>query len=572
MRVSSGWGEVLLRVTRYCLVVWAPLLLADQSLPGSTLLDVSEPGPGLSAVQLAQSSLAPDNAPAVLAAPRFDIRSYRLDGNTLLKASDIAEAVAPYTGKSKDFGDVQHALEAVQALYQKRNYAGVQVTLPEQELERGEVMFRVVEPRVTRILVEGNEHFKLDNIRRTVPGLRLQEPPNSKRIASGIRLANENPAKQSAVLLRPGAKEGDVDAVIRVADVHPVRYSVSIDNTGTKETGFQRVGFAYQHANLFDRDHVLTTQFITSPANPNDVQVLGLGYRIPFYSLGDSIDLIAGYSSVDSGTVENLFTVAGQGAIYAMRYNHNLTRWGDLEHKLVYGIDYRSYQNSVIILNGGLVNLVPDITVHPFSVTYHGQIRQQSSEWGFYLGYAQNIKGGNDGTDDIIKSSRRNGRTTYRIWRLGASYARQVFGDWQMRIKLDGQFTRDALISPEQFGMGGADGVRGFNERYGTNDRGHRANFEIFTPDVSKKFGSDNSQLRLLAFYDTGAVGRNSVLPSELKAASVDSFGFGLRMNYGKNASFKADYAQVIHDGTESGTRAGRTHANRFHVTFAYVF
>ena len=159
MRVSSGWGEVLLRVTRCCLVVWAPLSLADQSLPGSTLLDVSEPGPGLSVVQLAQSSLTPDNAPAVLAAPRFDIRSYRLDGNTLLKASDIAEAVAPYTGKSKDFGDVQHALEAVQALYQKRNYAGVQVTLPEQELERGEVMFLVVEPRVTRILVEGNEHF-----------------------------------------------------------------------------------------------------------------------------------------------------------------------------------------------------------------------------------------------------------------------------------------------------------------------------------------------------------------------------------------------------------------------------
>jgi len=85
---------------------------------------------------------------------------------------------------------------------------------------------------------------------------------------------------------------------------------VSLDNTGNEATHRYRSGFAYQHANRFDRDHVLTAQFVTSPGNRHDVYVYGLGYRIPIYSLGDSIDLIASYSNVDSGTVQDLFTVA----------------------------------------------------------------------------------------------------------------------------------------------------------------------------------------------------------------------------------------------------------------------
>jgi len=38
----------------------------------------------------------------------------------------------------------------------------------EQELERGEVKFVVVEVKVRKIAVDGNEHFSAENIRRSV--------------------------------------------------------------------------------------------------------------------------------------------------------------------------------------------------------------------------------------------------------------------------------------------------------------------------------------------------------------------------------------------------------------------
>lgn len=522
------------------------------------------------AILLAQADAVATDAAAD--ALRFEIRSYRIEGNTLLPQEMIDHLLARHAGARRDFGDVQRALEALQGLYQDQGYAGILVTLPEQELDRGTVLFRVLEPKIGRVLVEGNEHFSADNARRSVPALVPGTTPNTRDVAASIKVANENPAKQTAVLLRPGSRDGEVDAVIRVADVPPMRYSVSFDNTGNKETGTYRTGVAFQHGNLFDRDHVLTLQYVTSPRNINDVEVYGLGYRIPLYARGDSIDLIAGYSTVDSGTVQNLFDVSGQGAVYALRYNQNLAKLGEFEHRLVYGVDYRAYQNLVTPV-GGSFNFVPDMTVHPLSLTYGGALRQQQREVSFYVGYTQNLPGGNDGTNTDFKNSRLDSRAAYRIWRFGGVFSRTFAKDWQFRLKADAQYSPDALISAEQFGLGGAESIRGFNERYASNDRGHRSNWEIYTPDVAAGFGAgDSARLRFLGFYDTGRLGRNRRQPGELAHVSLDSIGFGFRFSYRTNLTVKADYAQVLHDGTQAGTPVGRRYANRWHLVIGYVF
>src|SRR5687768_963241 len=65
---------------------------------------------------------------------RFEISRFEVAGNTLLSAAEVQGAVAPFTGANRDFGDVQRALEALEALYHERGYNVVTVQLPEQEL------------------------------------------------------------------------------------------------------------------------------------------------------------------------------------------------------------------------------------------------------------------------------------------------------------------------------------------------------------------------------------------------------------------------------------------------------
>jgi hemolysin activation/secretion protein len=538
--------------------------------------------PAKSAVEPAKpiSSAPAEIVPvALVASPKFEIRRYRLEGNTLLAQERIDQVLAPFAGQSKDFGDVQRALEALQAAYQAAGYGSVEIRLPEQELERGEVRFIVLEVKIGKIIVEGNQHFNSANVRRSVPSLREGETPNTLEIAKSMRLANENPSKQSAVLLRGAERDGQVDATIRVADIDPTRWSMSLDNTGNESTGRARLGVAYQHANLFDRDHVLTAQFITSPTKFKDANVFGIGYKIPLYSLGDSVDLVAGYSNVDSGTVQNLFAVSGQGSIFGARYNQALPKWRDLEHRITYGLDYRIYQNQVVP-EGTQTNLVPDITVHPMSLTYSANVRSTGQDLSFYLNMAQNIPGGNDGSTEDFQCPRpsdglcsRAGATArYTLFRGGFNYVRVVKTDWQFRTNFSAQYTEDALVAPEQFGIGGADSVRGFNERYVSNDKGYRTSLEFYTPDMAKPFGFKDGRLRFLAFYDTGALHRNYTLATEQSAMHLDSGGLGLRLNYKNYFSARLDWAHVFHDGSGFSEPENRNNSNKFHFSAAWVW
>jgi hemolysin activation/secretion protein len=574
---------IAFRVAQWAFHVLAAVLPAHvQSSPESGSPEFAATAP---AVLLAQAgppktpSVAPaaDIVPAEPAAPpKFEIRRYQLEGNTLLRPEVIARVLAPYTGKDKDFGDVQRALEVLQGAYQEAGYGAVEIRLPEQELERGEVRFVVIETKIVRITIEGNEHFTRENIRRSVPGLRVGETPNSRRIAESIRLANENPSKQSTVLLRGSEREGEVDATVRVADIDPRRWSASLDNTGNQNTGRARLGLAFQDSNMWERDHVMTAQFITSPSKFEEVLVLGLGYKIPFYESGNSIDIVAGYSNVDSGTVQDLFVVAGQGTIFGARYNQALRKWGDLEHKLIYGLDYRIYQNQVTVEGaGGEPTLVPDITVRPVSLTYTANWRVTGHDLNFHFSMSQNIPGGNDGQEEDFKQQGARfevGTANYKLYRAGLNYVKVLPADWQFRTNLAGQFTNDALIAPEQFGIGGADSIRGFNERYASNDKGYKATFEIYTPDYGKTWGLADGRLRFLAFYDTGSLRRNFTTANEFDQASLDSGGLGLRLSYKTSFTMRFDVAHVFHDGTNYNSPDTRRNIKKFHLSLAWVY
>lgn len=121
-------------------------------------------------------------------------------------------------------------------------------------------------------------------------------------------------------------------------------------------------------------------QYTTNPEHPSKVAIYGLGYRIPLYAYNSSVEIFAGYSDVDSGTLQGLFNVSGSGTVAGVRYNLHLPKIADYEHKLSFGLDYRAYKNNVTFLG---VSTVPDVTVHPYNIAYNGLWRMSSAETGF---------------------------------------------------------------------------------------------------------------------------------------------------------------------------------------------
>ena len=555
----------------------------------------------LAALCAAGLALTPAAAPAE-DAPRFEIRRFVFDGATLVPASRLQAVTAPFTGPGRDFGDVQRALEAVERLYGEAGYSAVQVLLPEQELERGEIRLRVIEARLGRVVVEGNRYFDDANIRASVPSLAPGAPPNIVSVGRNLRVANENPSKQATVLLRSGSEEATVDAVVRVIDEPPAKYSVTVDSTGTRETGWLRVGLGYQNANVAGRDQVLTLQAVGAPYDSNDpnelsiepskrVLILGMGLRVPLYEQGDAIDVIAGYSNVDSGTVGGLFNVSGAGGIFGARYTRYLDRQGDYDHRLAFGWDVRGYHNSGVQAVGSPQQLQPDITVRPLSLNYSGLLRRPQSETEFSLGAWRNIPGGNDGEPaDFCQLppnapygvSRTDGMghcpdPYYLLWRWTFNHNQALPRDWQLRFGFSGQDTRDMLVAGEQFGIGGQDSVRGFDERALIDDRGYRGTLELYTPDFGARAGWGDTRARALAFYDWGTVQRVQPAPGDPVRQGIASVGIGLRVNRGSWLAFRLDWGLVVDGGGSPGLNGdpGTFKArgdSRFHGSLSLVF
>jgi len=516
-------------------------------------------------VQAPSASTAAPAQNANAAGPRFDIARFVVVGNTLLGAQDVQQVVAPFTGKKKSFEDIEHALQALEAAYREAGYGVVQVQLPEQDITQGVVRLRILQPTVGKVRVQGNEYFDTENIRGSLPSVKEGTTPNSKDIARNLQLLAEHPIKQTKVLLRAGKSEDEVDVNVKVQDDKPWRMVLSLDNTGTSDTGYLRAGIGFQHTNVLNRDQTFTAQYITSPTDQSKVSIYGVGYRIPFYNLNSSLDLVAGHSDVNSGTVQGLFNVSGSGDVLAARWNYVLPHWGDFEQKLGASLEYRAFKNEVLFSGA---SLVPDITVHPVSVIYSAALHRAEAEFGFYGAVSTNIAGGSDGGRSEFERSRTGASPHYTIFRYGLNYMRLLPKDWQVRAVFNGQYTSDALVSGEQFGLGGPDSVRGYLLREVANDRGYSGQLELYTPDLATKAGlSDQYRARLLAFYDFGAVQRNHALAAEVGSDSIASAGIGVRFSYAKSVSLRLDAAHILQP---AGTR--KTSDTRITAGLSIIF
>lgn len=497
--------------------------------------------------------------------PRFDINRFDVHGNTLLPAQSIDTLTLPFVGKQRDFGDIMQAVDALEAAYHARGYPLVHVDLPEQELAAGVVVLNVVQTRIGRVTVEGNEHFDAANIRSALPALREGETPDLTAVSKSLKLSNENPAKKITLTMKNGEQDDEVDATLAVADQPIWTTAINLDNTGSESTGRTRAGVFLQNANMFGLDHVLSVQYTTSVEKPSRVSVYGAGYHVPLYALGDSMDFFGGYSDVDSGTVTaGIFDigVSGKGSVMGARYSHNLAPAGSYASKLVYGVDYKAYKNSMQWLETELGN---DITVHPLSLAYQGTWTRAVSEVSGGVVLLHNIPGGSRGDQQDFTAARAGAVDDYTMLRFSASVTQVLPEDWQVRAIVNGQYTRDALIPGEQFGAGGASSVRGFDEREISNDSGATGNFEVYSPPLCT---GGAWQCRALAFYDSAYVSRNHALPGEIRSASISSAGLGVRLQLRKDVDLQMDYGHVLH-AEATTTQVGD---NRLHVRLGLAF
>jgi hemolysin activation/secretion protein len=496
------------------------------------------------------------------AAPRFAISRFSIDGAQLVPAQELVALLDRFTGEQRGFADIEGAVEAVRAAYERAGILSVEVTVPEQALVQGVVRLKVRELTLTRVETAGVQQRSSGNLRRAVPGLVEGRTPSDFALSRQLRLANENPGRQMQVTMRTDP-DGQLTAVLRVADRPPLIGQLSVDNTGTPGTGRTRLALAVQHMNLLDRDIVATAQFQTSPEFVEEVRIASVSVRVPLYSSGLMLEASAVHSSVDSGSVSTVageYLLSSSGRNLSLRLVRLLHRWGTVEPRVWAGWESKLVQSSVTIASGG-PSLVPDIELRPLQLGLAAAWRGDAAVLNGQVVALRNLPASGRSAPSVFASPglRAGANPHYAIVRATAS-ATRAWEAGTAAVYWSGQWTRDALIPAEQFGIGGEGSVRGFDGRLVTGDMGQRLSVEWQTPPRAWSEGSP-LEISGLVFADAGHVRRIQALPGETTGATLAGAGIGARVFKARGFSLRVDVGVALKADGVAPTRTGFVHA-----------
>jgi hemolysin activation/secretion protein len=501
------------------------------------------------------------------------VQRWEVQGNTLLADAVLQARLAGFTGVAT-LERLRAAAAAVQALYREAGFGGVVAFLPEQDLAGGRVLVRVVEGKLARVEVTGQRQYSLENVRASLPSLQEGRTPNVRRIDAEIQIANENPAKTVQVLLQPGSAPGEVAAAVTVEEQPVARWSARLDNTGGAQVGRWRAALGWQHANMLGRDHVLALEVQTAPEDTSAVASVSGSWRMPLYGRALAADVYGAWSNVDVSRLgtglggDLAFT--GKGVIVGGRLSAYLPRLGNIDQRASVGLELRDYRNSCSL--GQQAGVCDSVSVHPLTLGYTAQAASDW-RWGVGLTLSHNLAlGGSHGGKADFAAVREGAQRRYTVLRANAQLGLPLAEQWQLQARASAQWTDTPLVAGEMFGAGGAQSVRGYEERELSGDTGLTLGLDVVGPNLAALWlGEDKAQgveLRPVGFVDAGSVhvlGTQSCRAGQ-RSCSASGAGLGLRLQW-QSLALRLDVALA-------GRDAGSTQAGdwRTHLLLSYSF
>jgi hemolysin activation/secretion protein len=488
------------------------------------------------------------------------VSSFRFAGNTLLNEQQLAPVVAEFLNRNLSFEGLQRATDAIAAAYRQAGWL-VRAYLPEQDINDGVVTLQVVEARFAGMRIEGQapqrvEAAEIDAFIRSAQ--RKGEPLRADALDRALLLIDDLPGISIAGTLAPGQAEGETALVIQVTDEPVIYGSVSLDNTGSRSTGSQRltaslnvsspgrrgelVGLMLMHTEGSDYGRLAVTVPGSYDGLRLGVNLSGMNYKViegagadaQIRGRSNSMGLEINYP-LQRSRVQNLYWSAGLDNKSFVTRDLTDTR-----------SDYETY------------SLRSELSANRFDEFGGGGANSASAQllWGRLASMRHHAQ--------LETLERHYRKFTYNLSRqqaLGANHS--------LLLTVQGQHATQVLDSSERFYVGGAQSVRAYPASELGGERGQAASAEW-------RWRVDSAWL-LSAFIDQGRAVSLPASPSDQKTA-LTLRGHGLSGSWQGPQGLLVKLTWARRDGnnpkpTLSGSDAdGTLRLNRFWLSASMPF
>ena len=462
-----------------------------------------------------------------LGSVRVFVHDIHVTGSTVFSEAELAEVTAPYRNRELTTEDLERVRLALTLLYVNRGYLTSGAIIPDQDVALGIIVIQMVEGRLSRIDVEGNQWFRSSYLRdRVARG--VSTPLSIQPLQERIQLLQQDPRiERINAELKPGDVRGESVLNLRVKDANPFKAWLEFNNYQTPVVGAERGLATVAHQNLTGHgDQFVFTYGRSSGVNP----IIDTSYSLPLNSYDTT--LTAYYRKNSFLVVEDPFrtldlNVDTQIIGLALRQPVYRTVTDELAVSLVGEHLYLKTTSAFdapglpsLFIPGSSNTGVATVSALRFLQEYTH--RSPSFVFAALSRFSVGL--------DVLGATINSGPLPdgqFFSW-LGQAQAVKRLENWwgvQLLGRVAAQVANDRLFPLEQMPVGGRFSVRGYRENTLVRDDAVLASFESRFPLL--QFPSGEDRLQFAQFVDFGhAWNAKGETPDPQTLASV---GVGLR-------------------------------------------
>lgn len=410
------------------------------------------------APQTAVTSPPPIQATGGLQVP---VKSFRVAGNTLLSAEQLAQVLQTFENQTLDFAGLQRASDAVAAAYRQAGWI-VRVYLPEQDVSEGLITLQVVEARFAGNKFEGapSERVMRSQVeaffeRQQAKGAFL----NAEALDRALLLSDDLPGVSVAGTLAPGEVDGETALVLQTTDEPFVYGDMTLDNTGARSTGKERLSVSLNINSPGRRGELLSLSGLHTQGSDYGRVALTVPDGHNGLRLGISASAM-NYRVIDGDTGILALNIRGRSSSLGLDWSYPLVR--SRLHNLYFtgGLENKGFYSDNINSNPSTPNSYSDYDTDSLRMGLSGN---QFDNWGG--------GGANSASVQVLWGRLTSMQAHNQIDTIGRTYNKINYSASRQQtltpahsllLSLQGQMATQVLDSSERMFIGGANSVRAY--------------------------------------------------------------------------------------------------------------
>ncbi|MDG2617691.1 ShlB/FhaC/HecB family hemolysin secretion/activation protein [Thermoleptolyngbya sichuanensis XZ-Cy5] len=451
------------------------------------------------------------------------------------------------------FAQVLQARAAITQLYIDCGYISSGAIVPADQVlpqtpDGYVVTIQVIEGRLEAINVAGLARLDAGYVRsrlRRAAGT----PLNVNSLLEGLQLLQLDPLIRSVSAdLQAGTRTGTNVLQVVVQEADPVSLDLTLDNGRSPSVGSFRQRAQFNHANFLGYGDGLSVGY-TRTSGSNEFSG---SYTIPLNPQDGTLRIAAGTTRSD--VVEEPFdqlNIASRSPYAELSLRQPVGRSPNEEFALGLTLSHqRSRTTFEIPDEQGFPSPGADdqgrtrVTALRFVQEWTRRNRQQ------VLAARSQFSLGLDWLDATVNDGEPDSR--FFAWRGQGQWVRLLATDTLFLLRGDVQLTGDSLLALEQFGLGGAESVRGYRQDALLTDSGALLSAEVRLPIL--RVPEIDGLLQLAPFIDAGTVwNADSNQRNDNQPDTLVGVGLGLLWQQGDRLSVRVDWGIPLVELSGSG-------------------